>query len=577
MATDDKPAPKTTKMRLLNWFRWSSQDRYPNTFVLLCFMLAFGAGAVAGYEIAYVHWWNGFSAIAPQIVTVAGGAIAGTVALWQYNRSHQQRDVQFRKKELQDQFVDIQDRLAAPEAIISANAALRLAEFGKTQGPETQSGDQHSVTNNPYFLPAASQLATALYLEPRTEVRKTVLEAIRSLIVFGADGAKQPLLLGLIERLVSANRAAKEVFIRAMAEHAVSSSFASDSVKRAKRKKYVPNESELNFISSLAPFCFWISETRTCLTSLMLSGEERDDEGNIVRESDYVVHCRTYDETLSKMVYDERVGVMAGTFPKLRETAQKAIDIRDGLVAALAELKEPLELRRTSYMGIGYGEDPHFYRYIESRSARIDLSRSLLAGARLEYAELPRVNMSYSFLHGVDLSFANLVGAELTGSQVQGAELSGARLQGADLSEANLQGACMYTASLQHADLSGAKLQSSDLTSATLTDADLSDAELQGADLSEANLEGALLHRANLTNTRLYGVYVRFDDTDESRHTIFPHDTLKVAVFTPVDQSSISSEADARTRALKKWLKKLERKWAREASASKRVHVIRVE
>jgi hypothetical protein len=82
--------------------------------------------------------------VAPQL-TLGGlqlgvAVIGGLIALWQFDRTHRQRQEQFDRKELQDQFVDIENRLASTEPTMRANAALRLAEFGKSLRPGRGNG-----------------------------------------------------------------------------------------------------------------------------------------------------------------------------------------------------------------------------------------------------------------------------------------------------------------------------------------------------------------------------------------------------------------------------------------------------
>jgi uncharacterized protein YjbI with pentapeptide repeats len=174
---------------------------------------------------------------------------------------------------------------------------------------------------------------------------------------------------------------------------------------------------------------------------------------------------------------------------------------------------------------------------------RIDLTRAVLAGAVLPYANLDRAllaaadlsgavligaNLAYAYLDRAVLTGANLTyadperapyvgtilvrggltaavlsGAVLTAAHLDRAQLSGADLTGADLTGADLTGADLTYANLTGANLGGANLTDANLTGAVLADASLGRANLTDANLTEANLTGAELIRANLTRADL--------------------------------------------------------------------------
>jgi hypothetical protein len=137
----------------------------------------------------------------------------------QFKATEENKLAQFRSKELQDQFGDIQNRLASTEPSTRANAALRLAQFGETLKPGVGAGQPRNIENNPYFVPVVSQLSTTLYLEDNTAVRNAIREGVKNLITFAErESDEQVLLYGLIERLADVNKAARDGFIRAFAE-----------------------------------------------------------------------------------------------------------------------------------------------------------------------------------------------------------------------------------------------------------------------------------------------------------------------------------------------------------------------
>jgi len=109
---------------------------------------------------------------------------------------------------------------------------------------------------------------------------------------------------------------------------------------------------------------------------------------------------------------------------------------------------------------------------------RNSLSQLQLAGACLNQAMLPEVNLSLANLAIAELNRANLVAA--------------------NLSQANLSWASLAAANLQHSNLS--------------------QANLEGADLSGANLLGANLSLANLNNTCLFQTQLDEENRKLARH-----------------------------------------------------------
>jgi uncharacterized protein YjbI with pentapeptide repeats len=144
-----------------------------------------------------------------------------------------------------------------------------------------------------------------------------------------------------------------------------------------------------------------------------------------------------------------------------------------------------------------------------------------LAGAYLNGAAWPDIDLTGAHMQGVDLSSAVLCGSRLDGAALEGARLAravllnssieGAKLDGADLSMANLRNvsagrarfpsAKLVFANLSHADLDRALLVGADLTNAQFTDA-----SLFLADLRSAKLDGAEFFRANLRRVNMRGL-----------------------------------------------------------------------
>jgi Pentapeptide repeats (8 copies) len=107
------------------------------------------------------------------------------------------------------------------------------------------------------------------------------------------------------------------------------------------------------------------------------------------------------------------------------------------------------------------------YSFYTGDSGSLDLQKTFLRRANLEYADFERAN-----LEGVNLTEANFEHAKLNWVNLKG---------GADLTNANLE----------HANLENAFLEGANLTKANLEYANLENAHLKGANLEEANLKNA--------------------------------------------------------------------------------------
>lgn len=138
------------------------------------------------------------------------------------------------------------------------------------------------------------------------------------------------------------------------------------------------------------------------------------------------------------------------------------------------------------------------------------LRKVFLSGANLSFANLSGANLFNADLSGANLSMANLIDANLYMADLTGADLHRANLGGAkgNLSKAVLSGANLTFADLTFVNLSGAVLTDAildnvNLSGATLFNADLSNAYLSGAnfnntDLTDASLSGAILLTTDL-------------------------------------------------------------------------------
>lgn len=164
----------------------------------------------------------------------------------------------------------------------------------------------------------------------------------------------------------------------------------------------------------------------------------------------------------------------------------------------------------------------------------IDLSRSILYGARLDNAKLSNANLCSMFarratfdkvnLIGANLSLAdckqsdfrmanlsnaNLSQADLSGdsdfhfTNLSNANLSNANLEAAHLNYADLSCTCLVDANLRYASISDTSICSSNLTRANLHKAELSYTDLRGSNLTHTNLSGALLNSVDLMGVDL--------------------------------------------------------------------------
>ncbi|MBI3468085.1 MAG: pentapeptide repeat-containing protein [Planctomycetes bacterium] len=132
-----------------------------------------------------------------------------------------------------------------------------------------------------------------------------------------------------------------------------------------------------------------------------------------------------------------------------------------------------------------------------------------LAGAYLDHAEWPGIDLELAEISGADLSCANLKEAKLDGAVAWKANFSHAVLRGASLQKFSAAQAC-----LAHADLSRVRA-----TEAVFDGADLERAEVRGASLESASFEGANLAKANFTRADLSLtnlIDAKIDETDFS-------------------------------------------------------------
>jgi uncharacterized protein YjbI with pentapeptide repeats len=150
-----------------------------------------------------------------------------------------------------------------------------------------------------------------------------------------------------------------------------------------------------------------------------------------------------------------------------------------------------------------------------------DAPQPCLAGAFLDDASWPEIDLTRADGKGVDLSRANLARSRLDRANLEDANLGGANLRGSSMKGATFDKANLYQACLAHicaeragfrsaclasTDLERAKLDRAKLVGADMTDARLSDSGLIGTDLRSTKIEGADFSRADLTEAILRGL-----------------------------------------------------------------------
>lgn len=474
---------------------------------------------------------------------------------------HEQERLHFARKELHDQFVDIQNRFEKTDPAMKASAALRLATFAerlepgqemKTVSEPNLPRPEPNEENNPYFLTVAKQLATALYLEDRPVVRKAIRDALAQMTKFAAKAGREQILLHQLSAvLADANRTAKDAFIIVMAEwavatHAKNQTNLSDKVERIiSPPTGILCVEDFDLLADVTSFCKSKEATIACLRSLTTEGEERANEwtnsapNTVTKPGKYTLARVVYTAKRQSQTPEERVKADALLLLRLEILAQQLTDTRDALVMALGNehlclpcdfpkerlaevlaipdflpeeslIQQYRELQNAIRAVIGNSKNENVWQ----RRYPISLSHCFLAGAILTRAHLPGVNLRGTHLAGADLAFAQLSGAELSSAHLVGADLSEAQLLGSTLSKAQLSKTSFYNANLSGADMSlvdapevllrRARLIGTKLWRAQLENGDLSGSSPIAADFTHANLRSADISEANCRLTNFF-------------------------------------------------------------------------
>jgi uncharacterized protein YjbI with pentapeptide repeats/energy-coupling factor transporter ATP-binding protein EcfA2 len=128
-----------------------------------------------------------------------------------------------------------------------------------------------------------------------------------------------------------------------------------------------------------------------------------------------------------------------------------------------------------------------------------------LAGAYLEYAVWPEINLTGTNMRNVDLGGANLQASRLDSARLDNANLAGAILSATSMTRATCDGADLSRAKLMRASARQTGFKSSRLVDADLGDANFDKATFEFADLSHARLTGASLVGVDLRSAKIDG------------------------------------------------------------------------
>jgi hypothetical protein len=345
-------------------------------------------------------WWIQFPWFAPAaafaaVITLVTFLFTRAQNQEQFERQQAAEQERFDRKQMDELFVDIQDRFASASAIMRANAAIRLGEMAEMRLPGKPA--VRTRENYPFFSRAASQLAAALQMETEQAVRDEVMKALVRMTKFASEGS-QALLTLQIEELACASRCARKAFVEALARYCSLFEKLTDA--------------DLRPLVGFAPFCLNPHTTLVSLRDLASSKKCRDAAS---------VYAALRAAERAAAVRDREPEERRHLLPEIRSSAARLIDTRIALVMAL-QARCGLDIH-SRLVGLPEAE--------RLRTAGLDLHEAQLQGADLHGAQLQELC----------LADAQLQGAILARAQLQAAQLQGANLTDADLRDADLQDA----------------------------------------------------------------------------------------------------------------------------------------
>ena len=439
----------------------------------------------------------------------------------QFNDQLSANDLRFKIEQVEKEFKDVQDRFASMDAKTRAIAALQLAELAQEPLPGKPVAP-FKAASYPFFARAALQFALILPIEQDVEARRAIIKALERLVAFakGRNETKsesQILLVDIANEFAQGNRAAKDTFIRAMAEYSVVAGIEG----KGKAKQL-----DLNLVASLAPFCDRAETTIICLRELIQEGETRNDEGAVTTQSKYEVQRKVFEEKQYRFGKKKEEDENALRLPALETAAEQLIDMRDALAIVLTHdgLKTPSDYPLMATESWNQYEEANENiesartreAWLKANTARQNAMKKITMILSFWKRRLPLM-LNQCFLSGADLHSACLPGANLVRVQLHGANLKGAQLQRSDLNEAQLQEANLDEAQLQSANLNGVQSQGANFNGAQLESADFRRASLQRAGFNRAKLQWANLSRAQLQEANLYEAQLQEANLSEAQ------------------------------------------------------------
>ena len=420
-----------------------------------------------------------------------------------------------------------------------ANAALRLAEFGTLFIPRTakQEADvptpPRNAKNNPYFILAAAQLSTALYLESKTEIREAIKKALNQMTAFAKE-EKQQLLCALIKQLVDANRTAKVAFIEALAHYSALMTQSDANLTSSE------NDIDVNFVASVAPFCDKPKATVICLRALMNDGQRNVENSDFEIESIYTISRRIYHMAQNGLT-EEKGKSLSLSISTLKTSFQQLSATANVLVSAICALEFPSDKPiKDSGDETDAEESSEFFDELCKwrRLPEIDLSECFIPNSYIRRASLDGCNLSYTYLINSTFDTCWLDRANLQGSRLDYSSFFMSWARAADFGGASMSFSYLRIMNLQNSTLNFVRL----------TDSSIEQCDMRGANLNDSNLRGTLL----------YDVEFQKIADETFRETVFPDDLLSKVKFETKYELHKAEGSEERTEQLKRWLESLD-------------------
>lgn len=136
----------------------------------------------------------------------------------------------------------------------------------------------------------------------------------------------------------------------------------------------------------------------------------------------------------------------------------------------------------------------------------------LIEQPKVDYPQLPWINLREKNLNGVNLRNSILKRGDLRGAQLRYADLRGADLSQCDLRDADLKNSLLSDVNFSNSDLSGMDLSCLDLSRANFQGAVLKDTDFSNSILTNTKFSGSSMDR-----TYFYGAILKGADLDSVR------------------------------------------------------------